>query len=304
MAVEATSPLPPPVGDILETIGRTPVVRLRRIAGPDHAALYAKLEQFNPSGTVEDRLAPDAIRRAEAEGRLRPGATIVAAPGLNGGIALAQACATKGYSLVVVMPDDMPPEHRLLLKSFHTRLELSEAAQGDKGAVHKAEQIAAEHGTFLLRIDLLGDAAAVHARTTGRELLDAIDADGTGIHAFVAGMGPGWTLDGVGRALRVRFPSIVLVAVEPAAGSRHLLSAMGPPPDDTLAGRRIAIDDETAWASCARLAREEGILAGMVSGAALVAALSVAAELGPGRNVYTLFPDAGERSLALARHFA
>jgi cysteine synthase A len=296
--------------NILETIGRTPLVRLNKLPGPDSAAVYVKLESCNPMRSVKDRIAKAMIERAEKEGKLRPGMDIVVVEPTSGntGIGLAMVAAVKGYKLTLTMPESMSLERRRLLKAMGAELVLTPKAEGMKGAVDRARTICAERPNAFMPQQFDNPAnPEVHYETTGREVLE----DMPDLDAFVAGVGTGGTITGVGRRLREAGCKVLLVAVEPAAspvlsGGRpgpHAIQGIGagfvPGVLDTaLIDRIIQVEDGDAKATARELAKKEGIFVGTSSGAAVFAALELAKELGKGRKVVTVAPDFGERYLS------
>lgn len=296
--------------NILETIGRTPLVRLNKLPGPDSAAVYVKLESCNPMRSVKDRIAKAMIERAEKEGKLRPGMDIVVVEPTSGntGIGLAMVAAVKGYKLTLTMPESMSLERRRLLKAMGAELVLTPKAEGMKGAVDRARTICAERPNAFMPQQFDNPANLdVHYETTGREVLE----DMPDLDAFVAGVGTGGTITGVGRRLREAGCKVLLVAVEPAAspvlsGGRpgpHAIQGIGagfmPGVLDTaLIDRIIQVEDGDAKATARELAKKEGIFVGTSSGAAVSAALELAKELGKGRKVVTVAPDFGERYLS------
>jgi cysteine synthase A len=297
-------------------VGGTPVVRLRRVVPPGAAAVVAKLESFEPGGSVKDRIALAMIDAAERDGRLAPGGHVVEPTSGNTGIGLALVCAVRGYRLSLVMPDSTALEHRQAVETYGARVVLTRAEDGMEPAVARAREIAAREGALLL--DQFTNAAnpAAHRDGTGPELVAAFRADGAGLDAFVAGAGTGGTLAGVAPVLRAAFPGVAVVAVEPAACP--VLSGGAPGPtriqglgagfipavlDRTAYDRVLTVRDEDAWETKLRLAREEGLLVGVSSGAAVAAATRVAVELGPGRTVATLLGDTGERYFSMEAWF-
>lgn len=299
-----------PVFDsIIDTIGRTPLVRLRRWGSGERAEILAKIESRNPGGSVKDRIAIAMVEEAERQGILRPGDGIVEATSGNTGIGLAVVAAAKGYRLLLTMPEDMSQERKALFRWLGAEIHLTPAIEGMSGAVYAAEEIARERGYFLPRQFENPANPEIHRRTTAREILE--DTGGR-IDAFVAGVGTGGTLTGVGEVLKQAVPGCLVVAVEPA---RSAVLSGGRPGFTRIQGlgagfvpgvlnrsvydRVIAVTDEDAIATARLLARQEGILCGFSSGAAAWAALRVAEELGPGRVVVTVFPDTGERYVSL-----
>jgi cysteine synthase A len=301
-------PMRPAVAETpLDLIGNTPVVRLNRLVGPEHAAIWGKLENLNPGGSVKDRICLSMIEAAERDGRLKPGATIIEPTSGNTGIGLALVASVKGYRLVLTMPDTMSTERRSLLMAYGAELVLTPDSKGMHAAVRKAEELLDEHPDWFMPQQFSNPAnPAVHRETTARELLRQFDR----IDAFVAGVGTGGTITGVGQVLRDAMPGITIVAVEPAASpvlSRgepgyHKIQGIGAgfvPDvlDQDVYDEVIAVTDEDAAACTRRLARDEGILVGISAGANCHAALQVARRLGPGKTVVTIFCDTGERYL-------
>jgi len=293
---------------VLDLIGDTPMVRLRRVAPAARARILGKLESLNPAGSVKDRIALAMIEEAEREGRLRPGATIVEPTSGNTGVGLAMVAAVKGYRLILTMPEDMSPERRALLKRFGAEVVLTPAIEGMTGAVFAAEELLrATPGAFMPQQFLNPANPEAHRRTTAREILKATGGE---VHAFVAGVGTGGTITGVGQVLRREVPGVRIVAVEPAAspvlqGGRfrpHGIQGIGASfvpgvLDRALLDEIIGVRDDDARVMAGRLAREEGLLVGISAGANAAAAVQVAARLGAGRTVVTILPDTGERYL-------
>jgi cysteine synthase A len=307
----------PPLESILDAVGGTPIVRLRRVVAEHGADVYAKLESFNPGGSVKDRIAVAMIAAAERDGRLSPGARLVEPTSGNTGIALALACAVKGYRLTLVMPDSTSLEHRQGLDAYGAEVVLTAAEEGIPATVARARELAAREGALLLQQFENPANPGAHRDGTGPELVRAFRAAGALPDAFVAGVGTGGTLTGVAAVLREARPGVLVVAVEPAACAVLSGGPAGPTRIQGLGAgfvpdvldrraydRVIAISDEEAWELKQRLAREEGLLVGISSGAAAAAALRVARELGPGRGVATVFADTGERYFSLEEWFA
>ncbi len=307
----------PPLESILDAVGATPVVRLRRVVPAGAAAIHAKLESFNPGGSVKDRIAVSMILSAESERRLAPGGRVVEPTSGNTGVGLALVCAVKGYPLTLVMPDSTAIEHRQTLEAYGARIVLTLAEDGLAACVERARAISEREGALLL--DQFENPAnpAAHRSGTGREIVEAFRAAGGALpDAFVAGVGTGGTITGVSTVLRRERKDVLVVAVEPlscavlsggAAGTTRIqgLGAGFVPGvlDRSAYDRVMTVSDEEAWRMKLRLAPEEGLLVGVSSGAAAVAAVRVAAELGAGKSVLTVFPDTGERYFSMAEWF-
>jgi cysteine synthase A len=297
-------------GSVLDLIGGTPLVRLRRVAPPEVAEVLAKLESRNPGGSVKDRIALAMIEDAERAGRLRPGSTLVEPTSGNTGIGLAVVAAVKGYRLILTMPEDMSLERRRLLSRLGAELRLTPAIEGMTGAVFAAQELCRTHPEYVMLQQFQNPANPdVHRRTTAREILEAC---GGSLDAFVAGVGTGGTVTGVGQVLKDTVPGVQVVAVEPArspvlAGGKfhvHGIQGIGASFVPGIFDRRVVdevlpVRDEDAMATSLRLAREEGLLVGVSAGANVWAAVQVARRLGPGRRVVTVLCDTGERYLSV-----
>jgi len=297
------------VDSITDLIGETPIVKLRT-TDEEMADIYVKLESFNPASSVKDRIALSMIEAAEKEGLLKEGDTIVEPTSGNTGIGLAMTAAAKGYKVVIVMPDTMSIERRNLLRAYGAKLVLTPGADGMKGAIAKAEELQKEHGYFMPQQFMNEANPEVHARTTGQEIVKQM---GDGLDAFVSGIGTGGTITGAGRVLKEHFEGIKLYAVEPT--DSPVLSGGSPGPhkiqgigagfvpkvlDTELYDEVITIENEEAFAASREVARTNGILVGISSGAALAAAKKVAKQLGKGKKVLAILPDTGERYLSTA----
>lgn len=300
------------VNSVTELIGDTPLVRLNRIVPDGSAEIYVKLEYQNPGASVKDRIAISMIEVAEKEGILKPGDTIVEPTSGNTGIGLAMVAAAKGYKAILVMPETMSLERRNLLRAYGAELVLTPGAEGMNGAVRKAEELAAENPNYFIPQQFKNQAnVKVHRETTGPEIVEAINSLDGKLDAFVAGIGTGGTISGTGEVLKKSFPNIHIVAVEPAASP--ILSGGKPGPhkiqgiganfvpdilDREIYDQIITIENDDAFEIARRVAKEEGILCGISSGAAIKAALQVAKDLGPGKRVIAIVPSNGERYLS------
>jgi len=296
---------------ITELIGYTPLVKLNRVGSDEIADIYLKLEFFNPGSSVKDRIALAMIEAAEADGSLKPGDTIIEPTSGNTGIGLAMVAAAKGYKSILVMPETMSIERRNLLRAYGAQLVLTPGAEGMGGAIRKAEELAKEDSTYFIPQQFKNLAnPAIHRETTARELLEQAKEIG-GVDAFISGIGTGGTITGVGQVLREHYPNVQIVAVEPAASP--VLSGGKPGPhkiqgigagfvpdilDTDIYDEIIKVENEDAFETSRRVARQEGILGGISSGAAIHAALQVAAKLGKGKKVIAIIPSNGERYLS------
>lgn len=296
-------------------IGRTPVVKLNRLIDNNSADVYVKLESFNPGGSVKDRIALSMVEAAEKSGALKPGATIVEPTSGNTGVGLAMVAAAKGYQLVLTMPETMSSERRRLLQAFGAELVLTPGSEGMPGAIRRAQEIVSERPNSFMPQQFENPANPdAHRWTTAREILEQMEGS---LDAFVAGVGTGGTLTGVGEVLKAEIGEVLVVAVEPA--DSPVLSGGNPGPhgiqgigagfvpdvlNTEIYDRVIRVQTSDALAMAARLARMEGILAGISSGAAAAAALEVAKQLGPGKRVLTVLPDTGERYLSIEAMFS
>ncbi|MYL65928.1 cysteine synthase A [Bacillus hwajinpoensis] len=292
---------------ITDLIGQTPIVKLNRIADEGHAEVYLKLEFMNPGSSVKDRIALAMIEAAEEKGELKPGDTFVEPTSGNTGIGLAMVAAAKGYQAVLVMPDTMSMERRNLLKAYGAKLVLTSGSEGMGGAIRKSEELAKEHGYFMPQQFKNEANPEVHRRTTGQEIVEQMDQ----LDGFVAGIGTGGTITGAGEVLKKHFPSVKLYAVEPT--DSPILSGGKPGPhkiqgigagfvpavlNTDVYDEVIQVQNDQAFEWARKAAREEGILGGISSGAAIYAALEVAKKLGKGKKVLAVIPSNGERYLS------
>ncbi|HEY0840359.1 MAG TPA: cysteine synthase A [Vulgatibacter sp.] len=294
--------------DITELVGGTPIVRLGRLSAPGEATILAKLESFNPAGSVKDRIGKAMIEAAEKDGRLKPGMTIVEPTSGNTGIALAMVAAVRGYRLVLTMPESMSVERRRILAAYGAELVLTPPAKGMNGAVEEAQRILNEldgQGFMPAQFDNPAN-PEIHRTTTAEEILRAVPLEK--LDAFVAGIGTGGTITGVGQVLKKKKPSIQVVAVEPkrspllteGKAGPHRVQGLGANFVPSILDRSvydevIDVGDEESYLAARELARREGLLVGISSGAALVAARQVAKRLGAGKTVLCVLPDTGER---------
>jgi len=299
---------------VLELVGGTPIVRLQRIVDASMATLLAKLESRNPGGSVKDRIALAMIEDAEARGRLAPGAIIIEPTSGNTGIGLAMVGAVKGYHVILTMPETMSAERVALLKSYGAEVILTPAEEGMVGAVRKAEELLQRTARAFMPQQFQNPAnPEAHRRTTAQEVLHALPE---GLDAFVAGVGTGGTITGVGETLKQAYPHLRVVAVEPAGSPMlsggeagpHLIQGIGAgfiPQvlNRSLIDEIVCVSDDDAYRTSKRLGREEGLCVGLSSGAACMAALQIAQRLGPTRRVLVMFPDSGERYVSAEPYF-
>ena len=295
---------------ITDLIGYTPLVKLNRVVNEGSADIYLKLEFFNPGSSVKDRIALAMIEAAEAEGKLKPGDTIIEPTSGNTGIGLAMVAAAKGYKAVLVMPETMSIERRNLLRAYGAELVLTPGSEAMGGAIRKAEELAKENNYFMPQQFKNPANPQIHRETTGRELLEQAKEIG-GVDAFISGVGTGGTITGAGQVLREHYPNVKIIAVEPTGSP--VLSGGKPGPhkiqgigagfipeilDTHIYDEIIQVENEEAFDAARRVARQEGILGGISSGAAIHAALQVAEKLGKGKNVIAVIPSNGERYLS------
>ena len=294
--------------NILDTIGHTPIVRLHRVA-PSHVTLYAKVEAFNPGGSVKDRLAIAVILDAEKQGLLKAGDTVVEATSGNTGVALAMVCAARGYKFVAVMTETFSIERRKLMRAYGAKVILTPAAERGTGMVRRAEELSKQHGWFLPRQFQNPANPAYHRNTTAAEILR--DFAGKRLDAFVTGWGTGGTLTGVGEVLKVARPEVKIVVSEPAGASLlqdkpwqpHKIQGWTPDFVPQVLNRKVfdvdlPVDEVVARDTARRLAKEEGIFVGISSGATVAAALQYAEKAEQGSVILAMLPDTGERYLS------
>lgn len=295
-------------GSMMELIGNTPMVRLNNIRTEDMADIYVKLEWFNPGGSVKDRIALNMIRSAEKAGKIKPGDTIIEPTSGNTGIGLAMVGATLGYQVILTMPDTMSIERRKLLKAYGAEVMLTPGADGMNGSIKLAKDLAEEKGYFLPQQFENFANPEVHRATTAKEILETAGSD---IDAFVAAIGTGGTITGVGEVLKEANPKIEVVAVEPTgsavlsgkAKGPHKIQGIGAGFTPVVLNTDVydsieLVENEEAMEMARRVAKEEGMLVGISSGANIAAAIKVAKRLGKGKKVVTISPSNGERYLS------
>lgn len=300
--------------NISELIGNTPMVRLSRIAGPDVSEILAKLESFNPGGSVKDRICLSMIEDAEKKGLISKGATIIEPTSGNTGIGLAMICAVRGYKCILTMPETMSLERIYILKSYGAEVILTPGAEGMSGSIKKAEKLLKKTPNSFMPQQFKNKAnPEIHRKTTAKEILKAT---GGRIDAFVAGVGTGGTITGVGEVLKKHDKNIKIVAVEPTTSA--VLSGKTPGPhkiqgigagfvpdvlNREIINEIVQVDDNKAFKISRRLAKEEGLFVGISAGAAVWAALKVAKDLGKGKRIVVILPDTGERYFSMERYF-
>lgn len=300
--------------EITELIGGTPLVRLNRLSDETMATIYAKVESFNPGGSVKDRICLNMINEAERSGRLKPGSTIVEPTSGNTGIGLALVAAVRGYKLILVMPESMSMERASLLSSYGAQLVLTAAWEGMRGSIKEAESILSQNPSYFMPDQFSNPAnPAMHRMTTAPEIWEALDGK---VDAFVAAVGTGGTITGCGEVLKERNPKVKVVAVEPSGSpvlsggepGPHKIQGIGAGFVPKVLNRKIldgvvTVTDDEAYQTSKLLAKKEGLLVGISSGANVFAAQKVARELGPGKNVVTILCDTGERYISIEKYF-
>ncbi len=303
-----------PAQSITELIGNTPMVRLNRVAPKGSADIYAKLEVFNPGGSVKDRIALNMIDQAEKNGLVRPGSRIVEATSGNTGIGLAMVGAARGYHVTLVMPDNMSFERLQILKSYGAEVVLTPVDAGMAGAVEKAKQLVREsQGGFMPSQFTNPDNPAAHRKATAKEIL--ADLDGK-VDAFVAGIGTGGTISGIGEVLKKHNPNVRIIGVEPASSpvlsggkaGAHMIQGIGAgfvpqTLNRDVVDEIIRCSDEDAYQTASKLCKLEGIFAGLSCGAACWGAIKTAQAMGAGKTVVVIFPDSGERYISMIQYF-
>ncbi|MFC5714478.1 cysteine synthase A [Thalassorhabdus alkalitolerans] len=293
---------------ITDLIGNTPLVKLNRLVGENDADVYLKLEFMNPGSSVKDRIALAMIKDAAEQGKLKEGDTLIEPTSGNTGIGLAMVAAAQGYKAVLVMPDTMSMERRNLLRAYGAELVLTPGSEGMGGAIRKANELAEENGYFMPQQFENEANPKIHRETTGKELLEQVDGQ---IDSFVSGIGTGGTITGAGALLKENYPEMRIVALEPT--DSPVLSGGSPGPhkiqgigagfvpkilDTDVYDEVVQVSKDQAYEYARRAAREEGILGGVSSGAAIYAALEEAKKLGKGKKVVAIIPSNGERYLS------
>ena len=300
--------------DVTELIGQTPMVRLNRIVEPNSAEILAKLEYFNPGGSVKDRICLSMIETAEKQGYLKKDYTIIEPTSGNTGIGLAMVAAVKGYKCILTMPETMSLERIYILKSYGAEVILTSGVGGMNGAIKKAEELHRKiPNSFILQQFRNPANPEAHRKTTAKEILEATNGK---IDAFVAGVGTGGTITGVGEVLKKENPKIMIVAVEPKSSAVLSGKSAGPHKiqgigagfipeilNKHIIDQIITVDDNEAFKTSKRLAQEEGLFVGISSGAATWAALTVATSFGKGKTIVVILPDTGERYFSIQQYF-
>jgi cysteine synthase A len=301
--------------NVLELICNTPLVKLNKLTTPDMATVYGKLESFSPGYSVKDRIGFSMIQDAEEKGLINKDTVVVEPTSGNTGIALALVCAVKGYRLILTMPETMSMERRQILKRFGAELVLTPGAEGMKGAIAKAKEIAEQNKPNSFMPQQFANPAnpKIHRETTAEEIWEALDGK---FDAFISGVGTGGTVTGCGEVFKKKNSKIKIIALEPAASpvlaggapGKHKIQGLGAGFIPEIVNRNvidevIAVADQDAWQTMLQLASKEAILGGISTGAAAWAALKVAKELGPGKTVVAIFPDTGERYLSMDEVF-
>lgn len=302
------------INNITELIGNTPLIRLNRMTKPEDAQILAKVEYFNPAGSVKDRIALAMIKEAERSGILKAGSAVIEPTSGNTGIGLAMVCAVKGYRCIITMPETMSLERVYILRAYGAEVILTSGRKGMKGAIEKAEELLKKiPNSFMPQQFKSLSNPQVHRETTAQEILAQANGE---FQAFVAGVGTGGTITGVGEVLKKHNPKIKIIAVEPETSA--VLSGGQPKPhkiqgigagfipdilNKSIIDEIITVSDHDAYETAQALTKKEGIFGGPSSGAALVAALKVAKRLGKGARVVTVFPDTGERYFSMTQYF-
>ncbi|HHV34764.1 MAG TPA: cysteine synthase A [Syntrophomonadaceae bacterium] len=297
------------VNSIDDLIGNTPIIQLGKIVDPKGAKVLVKLEFFNPAGSIKDRVALQMVKSAEKAGKLKPGGVIVEPTSGNTGIGLAMVAAARGYRLIIVMPETMSIERQKLIRGMGAELVLTPGNEGMTGAVNKAQEIIEKNREYIILQQFENPAnPEAHRLTTAPEIIHQV---GDELAAFVCGVGTGGTISGIGGALKEKLPAVKVIAVEPAGSpvlsggkqGAHNIQGIGAgfiPPvlDESVIDEVIRVEDDDALITARKMMKKEGIMAGISSGAAVFAAIKVAAKLSPEKAVLAIAPDTGERYLS------
>ena len=288
---------------VTELVGNTPLLKLNRVVPEDAADVYVKLEFENPAGSVKDRIALAMIEKAERDGKLKKGGTIVEPTSGNTGIGLAMVAAAKGYHIIIIMPETMSVERRKLMKGYGAELILTPGSDGMKGSIAKAEELVKEKGYFMPMQFDNPENPNIHELTTGPEIIAAMNGIGKAIDAFVAGVGTGGTLSGIGRALKKENPNTKVYALEPSESPLLKDRKAGFIPsnlDKNIYDGVIEVSTDEAMNTARKTAKKEGFLPGISAGANVHGAIELAKKLGKGHTVVTVIPDGGDRYLSTA----
>jgi cysteine synthase A len=300
--------------DATQAIGNTPLIQLSSLSEKGKGMIYGKAEYMNPGGSVKDRICLNMINEAEKKGLLKPGGTILEATSGNTGIGLAFISAVRGYKVILVMPESMSQERVSLLNSYGVELILTPAYEGMQGSIKEAQEILAKHPDYFMPNQFTNSAnPETHRKTTAIEIWNALEGQ---IDVFVAGVGTGGTITGVGEVLKTRNPKVQVIAVEPATSpvlsggmpGPHKIQGIGAgfvPPvlNRKIIDRVVTVGDDDAYRTSKRLAKEEGIMVGISAGANTFAALQIARELGPEKKIVTILCDTGERYISMEKYF-
>ncbi|MBI1820671.1 MAG: cysteine synthase A [Nitrospirae bacterium] len=300
--------------DVTQAIGNTPIVRLSRLSEKGKGTVFGKAEYLNPGGSVKDRICLNMINEAEKKGLLKPGGTILEPTSGNTGIGLALVSAVRGYKVILVMPESMSQERVSLLSSYGVELILTPAYEGMQGAIKEAQEILAKNPDYYMPNQFANSAnPEMHRKTTAVEIWNDMDGQ---IDAFVAGVGTGGTITGVGEVLKSKNPKIQVIAVEPITSpvlsggmaGPHKIQGIGAgfiPPvlNRKIIDRVVTVSDDDAYRTSKRAAKEEGMLVGISAGANVFAALQIAREIGPDKKVVTILCDTGERYISMEKYF-
>jgi cysteine synthase A len=300
--------------DVTLAIGNTPLIRLNHLNEKGKGTVFGKAEYMNPGGSVKDRICLNMINEAEKKGLLKPGGTILEPTSGNTGIGLALIAAVRGYKVILVMPESMSQERVSLLSSYGAELILTPAYEGMQGSLKEAQEILNKNPDYFMPNQFANSANPdMHRKTTAIEIWDDLDGQ---IDAFVAGVGTGGTITGVGEVFKTKNPKIQVIAVEPATSAilsggisgPHKIQGIGAgfiPPvlNRKILDRVITVSDDDAYRTSKRLAKEEGMLVGISAGANVFAALQVARDIGPNKNIVTILCDTGERYISMEKFF-